>query len=100
MGANDGKAVVFCADGKVVARHGTAVFRDELCDSRLLVRGQFLDLLNDFKRTHGLIIRQNMFLASHIVLHPRIEEGCGWLCFLRAGRVMLGAREYGQAPFN
>jgi hypothetical protein len=68
IGADDRQAVAFRADRKFVARHRTAVFCDELCDSRLFVRGQFFDLFNDFKRTHGLIIRQYFFLASRIAL--------------------------------
>jgi hypothetical protein len=44
--------------------HRAAVFCDELCDLRLFVRGQFFDLLNDFERIHGIIIRQNLFVAS------------------------------------
>jgi hypothetical protein len=41
----------------------------------LFVRGQFFDLLNDFKRTHGLIIRQNLFLASRIALRSGGVKG-------------------------
>jgi len=66
MGADDGQAVAFRANGKLVARHATAVFCDELDDLDLFVRGQFSDLVNDFKRTHGLIIRQNLLLATGI----------------------------------
>ena len=66
IGADDGQAVAFRADGKFAVRKRIAIFHDELCNSRLFVRGQFFDLLNDFKRTHGLIIRQNLFLASRI----------------------------------
>ena len=58
IGMNDRQAVAFCADGKFAARYRTAIFCDELCDSHLFIRGQFFDLLNDFKCTHGLIIRQ------------------------------------------
>jgi len=52
---------------------------DELCDLHLFVRGQFFDLLKDFKRTHGLIIRQNLFLASRIACGrpPQNDFGSG-----------------------
>jgi len=77
IGADNGQSIAFRADGKFVARHRTAVFRDELCDSRLFVRGQFFDLLNDFSRAHGLIIRQNLFLASRIVLRRPLQNDFG-----------------------
>jgi hypothetical protein len=75
--ADDGQAVAFCAEGILVARHQTAVFCDELCDSHLFIRGQFFDLLNDLNRTHGLIIRQNVFLASRIALRSCIQNDFG-----------------------
>jgi len=74
IGANDGQAVASRADGTFVARQRTAVFCDELCDLHLFVRGQFFDLLNDFKRTHGLIIRYHLLLASRIALRLSIPK--------------------------
>lgn len=68
LGADDGQAVAFRANGQLAARHGTAVFCDELGDMRLFVRRQFFDLLHDFKRAHGLMIGPNVFLASCIAL--------------------------------
>jgi hypothetical protein len=68
IGVNNGQTIAFRANGKFMARQGTAIFGNELRDLHLFVRGQPFDLLNDFNRTHSIIIRHNLFLARRIGL--------------------------------
>src|SRR5208282_1109931 len=73
---------------KLAARHRTAVLPDKLSDSHLFDDGQFFDLLNGFKRTHGLIIRQNWFLEAAYIYLIFIDIACG-VCIYRGSVVGL-----------